>query len=307
MFILPISIYLQNFIYQTKFKLFFFLFSKKTGLTKQTRGIDNDDFAINSKSNSSVLTIETQSTESNDENLINNSMITNDLAAESDSVLLSINHPPTMSDLIESNAPLQIPPPADKMDTNDENNKPEEEAESSLTPYPSVNTPIVPLFQANTSPPNESLDYEAKAKAAAQEAIREAEATADAALIKLHLYNQSKTLPWRPKVRLRELESFLDQERKKFLGFGDLNDDLDTLIGLPYPIHESIRILKEHLYISLSDEQIKLEEKIIKYPMSTRLNNETNEIDHENVSPAEFLFSSVLNNLPQYLVNIFSF
>lgn len=233
-------------------------------------------------------------------------MITNDLA-ESDSVLLSINHPSTMSDLIESNAPLQIPPASsiDKMDTNDENNKPEEAVESSLTPYPSANTPMVPLFQANTSPPNETLDYEAKVKTAAQEAIREAEATADAALIKLHLYNQSKTLPWRPKVRLRELELFLDQERKKFLGFGDLNDDLDTLIGLPYPIHESIRILKEHLYISLSDEQIKLEEKIIKYPMSTRLNNETHETDHENVSPAEFLFSSVLNNLPQYLVNIF--
>lgn len=171
------------------------------------------------------------------------------------------------------------------------------------TPYP-ASTP----FPVTTgSPPPESVDYEAKSKAAEEAANLAAAATADAALVKLKLYNQLKTLPWRPKVRQRELELFLDQERKKFLGFGDLNEDLDTLIGLPYPIHESVRILKQHLYVSLSDEQIKQEEKIIKYPMSHRLANElSNEDEAENEqhqSPVELLFSSVLSNLPQYLVN----
>lgn len=159
------------------------------------------------------------------------------------------------------------------------------------TPYP-VSTPYI-----SNSPPPETVDLSQNAKIAA-EATNTAQVTTDAAAIKLQLYNQMKTLPWRPKVRLRELELFLDQERKKFLGFGDLTDDLDTLIGLPYPIHESIRILKQHLYVSLSDEQIKLEEKIIKYPMSTKVNEE--EVEE---SPAELLFNNVLSNLPQYLVS----
>lgn len=107
-------------------------------------------------------------------------------------------------------------------------------------------------------------------------------------------------MPWQPKVRLCELEAFIDQERKKFLGYGDLNNDLDTLIGLPKPIHESVRILKQHLYTSLADEQIKLEEKFIKHPLSTK---ETN--TKMNESATEILFSSLLNNLPQFLVNIY--
>jgi hypothetical protein len=45
--------------------------------------------------------------------------------------------------------------------------------------------------------------------------------------------------------RQAELETFLDQVRKKFLGYGDLQNDNETLIGLPYPIHESIKVLKQ--------------------------------------------------------------
>ena len=41
------------------------------------------------------------------------------------------------------------------------------------------------------------------------------------------------------------MDAFIDQGRKKFLGYGDLNNDNETLIGLPYPIHESVRILKQ--------------------------------------------------------------
>ncbi|RNA35377.1 striatin-interacting 2 [Brachionus plicatilis] len=123
------------------------------------------------------------------------------------------------------------------------------------------------------------------------------EAANDAISIKINFNYQPKSLPWQPKVRISELESFLDQERKKFLGFGDLSNDLNTLVGLPNPIHESIRILRQHLYTSLSDEQIKLEENFLKYPLSTK-----EVIENASEFPAEVLFSSLLNNLPQYLI-----
>ena len=132
------------------------------------------------------------------------------------------------------------------------------------------------------------------------------DAANDSVTLKLKIYTQIKTLPWRPKVRQCELEAFLDQERKKFLGYGDLPNDLDTLIGLPYPIHESVRILKQHLFSSLSDEQIKLEEKFYKYPMSTReIDVDARQTPEEPVvddPPAEILFSSLLTSLPQYLI-----
>lgn len=53
-----------------------------------------------------------------------------------------------------------------------------------------------------------------------------------------------KGLPWVPKIRHKDLQIFLDQTRIKFLGF-KLQDDIETLIGLPDPIHESISILKQ--------------------------------------------------------------
>jgi hypothetical protein len=143
---------------------------------------------------------------------------------------------------------------------------------------------------AKTSPPQ---------TAASEHQARLIEAANDAASIKLQLYSQFKSLPWRPKVRLAELEGFLDQERKKFFGYGDLVNDLDTMIGLPYPIQESVKILKQHLYTSLSEEQIKFEEKIAKYPLSTKDGEETTE--EEN--PSEILFTALLSNLPQYLVS----
>jgi len=129
----------------------------------------------------------------------------------------------------------------------------------------------------------------------------------EAVLLKLNFYNQSKTLPWKPKVRRRELEMFIDQERKKFLGYGDLLDDLDTLVGLPYPIHESVKVLKQHMYTSLNDEQVKLEERLVKYPLSTRNSEDLKARsqaggEQAQLPPAEVLFSGLLNNLPQYLV-----
>lgn len=54
----------------------------------------------------------------------------------------------------------------------------------------------------------------------------------------------TKGLPWVPKVRQKDLQFFLDQTRIKFLGF-KLDNDIETLIGLPNPIHESVAILNQ--------------------------------------------------------------
>ncbi|XP_055999344.1 striatin-interacting protein 1 homolog isoform X3 [Ostrea edulis] len=105
---------------------------------------------------------------------------------------------------------------------------------------------------------------------------------------------QQRTLPWKPKVRQKDLEQFLDSTRTKFVGF-QVKNDLTSLAGLPQPIHEGVKVLKEHLYISLTEIQIKREEEIAKNPFSKP------ETDIAN-TPVEILFQAILPNLPQYMI-----
>lgn len=67
--------------------------------------------------------------------------------------------------------------------------------------------------------------------------------------------------------RQKDLESFLEQTRQKFVGF-KVTQDLDSLAGLPKPIHEGVKVLKDHLYVSLAEHQVKREEEITKNPLS---------------------------------------
>ncbi|KAM8820889.1 striatin-interacting protein 2 [Eudromia elegans] len=103
-----------------------------------------------------------------------------------------------------------------------------------------------------------------------------------------------KGLPWAPKVRQKDIEHFLEASRNKFIGF-TLGQDTDTLIGLPRPIHESVKTLKQHKYVSISDVQIKNEEELEKCPMS---------LGEEEVqeTPCEVLYRAMLYNLPQYMI-----
>uniref|UniRef100_A0A8C8BPK1 Striatin interacting protein 2 n=1 Tax=Otus sunia TaxID=257818 RepID=A0A8C8BPK1_9STRI len=103
-----------------------------------------------------------------------------------------------------------------------------------------------------------------------------------------------KGLPWAPKVRQKDIEHFLEASRNKFIGF-TLGQDTETLIGLPRPIHESVKTLKQHKYVSISDVQIKNEEELEKCPMS---------LGEEEVqeTPCEILYRSMLYNLPQYMI-----
>uniref|UniRef100_A0A8C8SL14 Striatin interacting protein 2 n=1 Tax=Pelusios castaneus TaxID=367368 RepID=A0A8C8SL14_9SAUR len=103
-----------------------------------------------------------------------------------------------------------------------------------------------------------------------------------------------KGLPWAPKVRQKDIEHFLEASRNKFIGF-TLGRDTDTLVGLPRPIHESVKTLKQHKYVSISDIQIKNEEELEKCPMS---------LGEEEVqeTPCEVLYRAMLYNLPQYMI-----
>uniref|UniRef100_A0A8C5JVB2 Striatin interacting protein 2 n=1 Tax=Junco hyemalis TaxID=40217 RepID=A0A8C5JVB2_JUNHY len=97
-----------------------------------------------------------------------------------------------------------------------------------------------------------------------------------------------KGLPWAPKVRYTWM-SFPE------LTFFPLPRDTETLIGLPRPIHESVKTLKQHKYVSISDVQIKNEEELEKCPMS---------LGEEEVqeTPCEVLYRAMLYNLPQYMI-----
>ncbi|XP_064200917.1 striatin-interacting protein 1 homolog isoform X2 [Anguilla rostrata] len=103
-----------------------------------------------------------------------------------------------------------------------------------------------------------------------------------------------KGLPWAPKVREKDIEHFLETSRNKFIGF-TLGNDTETLVGLPRPIHESVKTLKQHKYISLAEVQIKREETLQQCPMTM------GEEDVEE-TPTETLYVGMLPNLSQYVI-----
>lgn len=104
----------------------------------------------------------------------------------------------------------------------------------------------------------------------------------------------AKGLPWTSKVRQKDLEAFLEHTRSKFVGFNVKNDN-GSLAGLPLPIHEGVKVLNQHLYVSLSELQIKCEEEIAKNPLS-RAEKSISE------TPAELLYQAMFPSLPQYMI-----
>ena len=101
-------------------------------------------------------------------------------------------------------------------------------------------------------------------------------------------------LPWTPKVRAKDIETFLDNSRTKFVGF-KLEDDTSSLAGLPQAIHEGARVLNKHVYRSLAEVQIKREEEITANPLS----RPEEEVEQ---TPAEVLYQAMLPSLPQYMI-----
>lgn len=105
---------------------------------------------------------------------------------------------------------------------------------------------------------------------------------------------KSKGLPWLPKVRQKDLDTFLENTRIKFVGF-PLEGDRESLFGLPEPIHEGVRVLKQHMYRSLSEIQVELEEELAKSPISKSEGA-------IKCTPTEILYQAMFPNLPQYMI-----
>ncbi|KAG8517689.1 Striatin-interacting protein 1 [Galemys pyrenaicus] len=103
-----------------------------------------------------------------------------------------------------------------------------------------------------------------------------------------------KGLPWAPKVREKDIEMFLESSRSKFIGY-TLGSDTNTVVGLPRPIHESIKTLKQHKYTSIAEVQAQMEEEYLRSPLSG------GEEEVEQV-PAETLYQGLLPSLPQYMI-----
>lgn len=57
-------------------------------------------------------------------------------------------------------------------------------------------------------------------------------------------------LPWKPKIRQKEIDLFLETSRIKFVGFS-LENDRHTLAGLPQPIREGFNTLNEVIIFSI--------------------------------------------------------
>lgn len=104
----------------------------------------------------------------------------------------------------------------------------------------------------------------------------------------------NKGLPWTPKVRQKDIDAFLDNTRIKFVGF-QLQGDRTSLAGLPQPIHEGVKVLSKHVYVSLSEKQIKLEEEMTRNPLSHP------ELEVPQ-TPSEILYQAMLPTLPQCMI-----
>ncbi|KAK7072993.1 Striatin-interacting protein 2 [Halocaridina rubra] len=104
----------------------------------------------------------------------------------------------------------------------------------------------------------------------------------------------NKGLPWTPKVRQKDIDSFLDSTRVKFVGF-QLQGDRTSLAGLPQPIHEGVKVLTKHVYVSLCEIQIRQEEERTRNPMSRP------DVDISQ-TPAEVLYQAMLPTLPQCMI-----
>ncbi|KAF3859542.1 hypothetical protein F7725_021941 [Dissostichus mawsoni] len=95
-------------------------------------------------------------------------------------------------------------------------------------------------------------------------------------------------------LKEKDIEHFLETSRNKFIGF-TLGNDTDTLVGLPRPIHESVKTLKQHKYVSIAEVQIQKEDELQQCPMTL------GEEDVEE-TPTEMLYLGMLPNLSQYVI-----
>ncbi|CAK9826215.1 Striatin-interacting protein 1 [Anthophora retusa] len=106
----------------------------------------------------------------------------------------------------------------------------------------------------------------------------------------------AKGLPWTPKVRQEDVDTFLKASRLKFFGY-NLEGDRESSAGLPQPILESLNTLKRHMYTPLAEVQIQKEEQMLKRPISTPR-------FPIRQTPAEIVYQAILPHVPQYMISL---
>ena len=115
-----------------------------------------------------------------------------------------------------------------------------------------------------------------------------------------------KGLDFRPKARTKDVEAFVELCRSKY-GCFESGESGNDISGLPEPVQESIRVLRQHIYVPLSDVQVEEEEKVKKKRAYTLFSHsERKEGDAESLTsrdnPTEKLYNVLLPNLPQYMI-----
>ena len=125
----------------------------------------------------------------------------------------------------------------------------------------------------------------------------------------------TKGLDFRPKVRQKDADNFIEICRSKFGCFGPVRggageaqkgeggggDKGVDLSGFPGPIQESIKVLLDHVYTPLSEVQIAEEEKLER-KLATSIGKEVPLPEKDN--PTELLYKALLPNLPQYMIAV---
>lgn len=116
-------------------------------------------------------------------------------------------------------------------------------------------------------------------------------------------FGDQKGLDFRPKARIRDIEGFIESCRSKFGCYEAPDINTDPLVSdvslLPGPIQESVKVLRDHVYVPLSDVQIsKVEENEKLQSLNKPVTVE------ERDTPTERLYKSILPNLPQYMIAI---
>ena len=116
----------------------------------------------------------------------------------------------------------------------------------------------------------------------------------------------AKGLDFRPKARSKDVEGFVESCRSKY-GCFEVGERGNNLAGLPEPVQESISVLRQHIYVPLSDVQVEEEEKAKKIRANTLVTGDASEeagseglTNRDN--PTEKLYMVLLPNLPQYMI-----
>lgn len=104
---------------------------------------------------------------------------------------------------------------------------------------------------------------------------------------------QKKTLPWRSKTNAQDIEDFIQKGRFKYFNYDFDPGDDTTLFGLPPSFCGAVKILRNNMYTSLTELQVKKDEELNRYLFSMK----------EDIpeTKTETLYRKILPNLSQYI------